>query len=296
MSTTRQFNVILNKNNAAFRMHFRLSAGLRSLTDLVIAMHLPVGLSLAAIYGMVERTLGQRPDERYVLFLILAGAGGYTALRLYHLQVQRDCLRRLYRKYFLYFLIYLGLLGMAALFAGLPYLRRYPHRWIWPVILFVFYNLKSGIKWLSWREIGWLKVLIVAFVWAWLTVVLPAGSLDTARRMLFWAVWLWVLLLIIPFDMRDVLWDDQSLRTLPRLFKEKTPWAAAVLSLAAIFLTVFMPASLLCRLSWWAGISATFGAILLSRRQRGFYFTALGVESIPFWTALLMYLLCGTGM
>ena len=67
-----------------------------------------------------------------------------------------------------------------------------------------------------------LKIFLVALVWAGATVVLPTlGSshpvtwdvwVETAQRFFF------VLALLIPFEIRDLKYDDPELRTLPQRF------------------------------------------------------------------------------
>jgi hypothetical protein len=72
----------------------------------------------------------------------------------------------------------------------------------------------------NFRSFSGLKILIVAAVWAGTTVVLPAISeletiswnvkVETAQRFLF------VLILLVPFEIRDLKYDSPSLKTLPQ--------------------------------------------------------------------------------
>lgn len=72
----------------------------------------------------------------------------------------------------------------------------------------------------NFRSFSGLKILIVAAVWAGTTVVLPAFSaletiswnvkVETAQRFLF------VLILLVPFEIRDLKYDSASLKTLPQ--------------------------------------------------------------------------------
>ena len=70
------------------------------------------------------------------------------------------------------------------------------------------------------REVSYLKIIVVAFVWAGFTVLIPlidAGvSLDLNIVMLFLQRFLIVVALILPFDIRDVKYDAISLQTIPK--------------------------------------------------------------------------------
>jgi len=72
----------------------------------------------------------------------------------------------------------------------------------------------------NFRSLSGLKILLVATVWAGTTVVLPAISqletiswnvkIETLQRFLF------VLILLVPFEIRDLKYDSATLRTLPQ--------------------------------------------------------------------------------
>jgi len=76
------------------------------------------------------------------------------------------------------------------------------------------------------RDLGWTKVILIGWSWAWLTAFLPAYYFDHesllvsiilgVERMLF------IIAITIPFDIRDVLIDESvSLNTMPLLFGMK---------------------------------------------------------------------------
>lgn len=72
----------------------------------------------------------------------------------------------------------------------------------------------------NFRSFSGLKILIVATVWAGTTVILPAISqldtiswnvkVETVQRFLF------VLILLVPFEIRDLKYDNAALKTLPQ--------------------------------------------------------------------------------
>src|SRR5690606_35154402 len=94
------------------------------------------------------------------------------------------------------------------------------------------------------RGLGGLKIFVVALVWAGTTVVLPVVSayksvdldvwIEAAQRFIL------VLLLMVPFEIRDLEYDDPELRTLPQrygIFNTKIMgWAGTLLFFFLTFL------------------------------------------------------------
>ncbi|WP_299321163.1 hypothetical protein [uncultured Maribacter sp.] len=96
----------------------------------------------------------------------------------------------------------------------------------------------------NFRSFSGLKILIVAVVWAGTTVVLPVISkleivswnvkVETVQRFLF------VLVLLVPFEIRDLKYDSVTLKTLPQRVGVKGTkmigYSWAILFYAATFL------------------------------------------------------------
>ena len=257
-----------------------------------VLWHWPVGLSLVSIYWLGCRWAGHSFSLAYAIFLFGAGAAGYTWMRLYHLRQQRPTVRRFYRKYFiitLLFAIIFSAIALMMLFQSPIHYRLL----LVPALFSLFYNLKTGNKWLSWREWGAIKIFIVALVWAALTVYIPAGGRGKYTLPLTAMVAIWVLMLIIPFDIRDLSLDDESLKTLPRIFKQKTLTAGWILYFLFLLLLWAIPYGNCMRILLAGGgllsLLAIYGASYYDDR---FLYTALGVESIPVLTALAAWLIC----
>lgn len=70
------------------------------------------------------------------------------------------------------------------------------------------------------REIGYLKIVVVAIVWAGFTVLIPLVDADqqiTLKAVLLMIQrFLLVIVLILPFEIRDVKFDAISLQTIPK--------------------------------------------------------------------------------
>jgi len=84
-------------------------------------------------------------------------------------------------------------------------------------ILYVVPVIKGGKRI---RDIHYLKIFLIALVWAWITVYLPAKSLHLHHQLstylLFLERFFFIFAITLPFDVRDLLLDDaQAVKTLP---------------------------------------------------------------------------------
>lgn len=137
------------------------------------------------------------------------------------------------------------------------------------------------------RNLGGFKIYIVALVWVGFTVLLPAMGADIP---LHWDIWIlflqrfiFVVVLILPFEIRDLQWDDTSLRTLPQMYGvKKTQRIGIVLTMIFFFLTFLRDAiyqyEILLRLIL-CGIMIF--VLLSSKKMQPRYFVSFWVEGIP---------------
>ena len=145
------------------------------------------------------------------------------------------------------------------------------------------------------RDIAGLKVFVIAFIWAGVTVFFPVANADLPfeKDMLleFFQRFLFVLILILPFEIRDLKYDSAILKTIPqRLGVEKTRQLGYLL----IFLWVGMEflkgistggsrAAIVCA-AVFTGL-----AIFRSNEDQPRYFSSFWVEGIPMlWFLLLL--------
>lgn len=152
------------------------------------------------------------------------------------------------------------------------------------------------------RNHGFLKVFIVAFIWTSFTFLAPIlieYGLEFAQQHTF--IWDWILLyiqrfilvviLMIPFELRDMQQDQLYSRTIPQYFGiSNTKWLGALLAMVWLILTfvreryVFVEVS--SRFVIWLVLLLIVG--LSSTRQRP-YFASFWVEAVPmlFWLILI---------
>lgn len=147
------------------------------------------------------------------------------------------------------------------------------------------------------RNVSGLKVYVIALVWAGVTVLIPLINndrlLDTTVIWAFVQRFLLVLALMLPFEIRDMQFDSIKLATIPQKIGIKnTKIMGVILAVLFLGLEFFMPQKPLIKLVIQFGITMLLiMSILLSRKNRGKYYSGFWVEGIPVLWLLLTLLL-----
>ncbi|MDA0178505.1 hypothetical protein C7H62_1636 [Mesoflavibacter sp. HG96] len=145
------------------------------------------------------------------------------------------------------------------------------------------------------RQISGLKVYIIAAVWAFTTVVLPALNNHQELTSKVWITvlqnFVFVLALMIPFEIRDLKFDSIKLATIPQqIGVKKTKILGVLLLLIFLGLNVFKEEIITIYL--YKEIIMTFILmlfILFSTKYRNTYYTSFWVEALPiFWLILML--------
>ncbi|WP_324023699.1 hypothetical protein QSV08_12655 [Maribacter sp. BPC-D8] len=147
----------------------------------------------------------------------------------------------------------------------------------------------------NFRSFSGLKILIVAAVWAGATVILPAISVlddiswnvkvEALQRFLF------VLILLVPFEIRDLKYDSATLKTLPQRVGVKGAkmigYGWAILFYAATFLkTDLDTAHIIVKTILFLVLILMIFKTKLDQKK---YFSSFWVEAIPlFWWLLFI--------
>lgn len=145
------------------------------------------------------------------------------------------------------------------------------------------------------RSIGGLKVYAIALVWAGVTVFLPLvnNDYDISFDVVIMAIqrYLFVIVLILPFDIRDLQYDNLKLSTIPQRIGVKKTKFIGVLLLLVMFFLEFLKDELLTNqiISLLIVVFVTMVFMIFSSEERGKYYSAFWVEGLPiFWLALVM--------
>lgn len=160
-------------------------------------------------------------------------------------------------------------------------------------VLTLLYAIPLKRKWKNFRSIPGMKLILIALVLILTTVLMPAfyvkTNFDSTVLILCLLRFLWVIVLILPFEIRDIQEDAISLGTIPQklgVFKSKVfgTILLGILTFAEIFFNSIFQISL------WVVLTIVFltgFTLWYSSEKQPFYFTAFWVEAIPlFWLFL----------
>lgn len=144
------------------------------------------------------------------------------------------------------------------------------------------------------RQISGLKVYIIAAVWAFTTVVLPILNNNQELETKVWITvlqnFVFVLALMIPFEIRDLKYDSIKLATIPQqIGVKKTKILGVLLLLFFLGLNVFKEEILIHFL--YKEVIVAFVLmlfILFSTKNRNKYYASFWVEALPILWLLLM--------
>ena len=157
--------------------------------------------------------------------------------------------------------------------------------------------IKIGQNVFTFRNFPSIKIFSIAVAWAGMTVFFPAAEnnepFSSNLFLMFLQQFLFVIVWTIPFDIRDVTFDEIDLKTIPQLIGIfKTKVLATSILVANLFLEnfvsniqsdnyiVFIIISVLLLISVW-----------LAAEKRNRMYTAFWVESIPIIWLVLIFLL-----
>ena len=164
------------------------------------------------------------------------------------------------------------------------------------VILAFLYVVPAISRERNFRSLKGAKIYIVGITWSVSTVVLPllnnevAISTDAYLELL--QRFVFIIVLMIPFEIRDLKTDEDWLRTLPQVLGVK-----GVKILGIILIVAFCGLSYLMKdmssKSHLIEIIISFlllFAVLFSKKEQASYYSSFFVESISIvWWSLLIY-------
>ncbi|MCK0156174.1 hypothetical protein MWU65_03225 [Cellulophaga sp. F20128] len=170
------------------------------------------------------------------------------------------------------------------------------------LVFIAFYALPVLPNARNLRSFGGLKIFMVAIVWAGTTVILPVLSSD--MHVITWDVWIEsfqrfiiVLVLLVPFEIRDLAFDAPELHTLPQKFGVSNTKTVASLCVLVLFFSTFLKEEVTKLDSIAKGILFLALGVLMyfTRRVQSKYFASFWIEAIPiFWLGIVYVLVALT--
>ena len=237
-------------------------------------------------------------------FVFFSTLFAYNFMRLVRVQpmlMEGDSIRhKNIFKYRVFLWVFCGLSGVLAfLFFGKVY------EFIFYPLLFmgfisVAYSLpvyKKEGSWLRLRDLPSIKIVLIAFVWAVVTSLMPMqisgvaiNCLKVVERFLF------VFAITIPFDIRDLRFDSVNLHTIPQVFGIKNARYIGVVSLVFAEGILFYEYFFLGYYSLFSALAIflvyELSALLVYKSHPDMHerYFSLGIEGTSILLGLLFYL------
>jgi hypothetical protein len=259
---------------------------LKRIFDFYLDASIHVAFAIYALLQITFRTLNISYDYHLSFFIFFGSISCYNFIKYgveaekyilvanqYHKGIQflsfiTLCFA-LYHGYFLNFEVWAGVAGL--------------------IFLTGLYALPVLPKSKNLRSWGGLKIFVVALVWAGATVLLPVLSahqitwdigVETFQRFVL------ILILLIPFEIRDLAYDKVELRTLPQRYGVTKTKILGGFATLVFFFSTFLIDELCSEGLVLKGILfLILGSMIFStKRNQSKYFASFWVESIPiFW-------------
>ncbi len=271
--------------------------------DFLVFSNLYVATSVAAL-TQISLMFRKTQNWPLILFVFSATIFVYNFIRLIRIDKQFLILsserhKQIFENKWLLWVLSIGSLLLAAF--GFYFI--YHHIFAWVLILScisLFYaipviRLDGNLFML--REIPFLKLFLISFVWAFVTEGLVSLIVDDHFNIImFFERLFFIAAITIPFDIRDLSYDSKKIQTLPIVYGEnKAKWIAIVFVLLA---------ELLCFYQYWFLQQHTFYTFLaiyivyetsifmIYRTQQGNnerFFTLI-IEGLPLLLLVMIYI------
>lgn len=279
-------------------MYFCFMALLKQIFNFYIDSSIHVALAVFALSWVTLLEFGIPYDEAVLYFIFFASITGYNfvkyfGLARFHHRSLTNWLK-LIQVFSLmcfigmcYFALKLELIslvvilgfGVVTFLYAIPFL---PNK--------ILYDKHKNL-----RNVSGLKVYIIALVWAGVTVVLPLLNnhvpLDTNVVVSGFQRFVFVTVLMFPFEIRDLNYDSLKLATIPQQIGIKNTKMVGVLLLMLFFLLEFLKPQLNVEhtVSLLITMFVTLMFLIFANRNQGRYYSSFWVEGIPLvWLLLLL--------
>lgn len=265
---------------------------LKRIFDFYLDASIHVALAVFCLVRLTGFILNKPIDNNLALFLFFGTIASYNFIK-YGLEAEKYILvaNRYHKNIQFFSLIALGFGTYHAYFLT-------KETWIGLGLLGVLtglYALPVLPKAKNFRSLGGFKVLPVALVWAGSTVILPILEVD---GYLNWDTWiealqrfLIVLVLILPFEIRDLQYDSLEHRTIPQRFGvENTKMIGIIWTILCFLMTFLKDDVQYFDLFIKTVICLTLALIIvLSGKKRSKYYASFWVEALPIFWILMAY-------
>lgn len=262
---------------------------LQNILDFIMSSSIWVAFSVCALVQITTINLKIDTDHTLSFFVFFSTVSGYNVIKYYELFYLKKASFRGFKlllgitviSMVLSFILFVNLKNSTQLFFLLP------------CVLAAFYVFPIFSKTL--RTLPRVKIYSIALCWSLVTVVLPVIQnndgfsavifAETVQRFLF------IVVLTLPFELRDLGEDEASLRTIPQRYGVVTTKKIGLgLLLGCFVIMLLKDTNTLLHFVIEAGVLFFTGVLLMmSKQKQSKYFSGFIVEGIPvFWFLLLL--------
>ncbi|TXE09801.1 hypothetical protein FUA26_09945 [Seonamhaeicola algicola] len=262
------------------------------------SVHVALSVCALALVTLIEFSIST--DIVLLLFLFFATISGYNFVKFFgiakfHHRRLANWLKAIQVFSFFCFvfmcyhgsqlpaqtLVYIACFGVVTFFYAIPFLPKH-----------LFVDNQQNL-----RSIGGLKVYLIALVWAGVTVLLPvinnAFSVTTTVVLTALQRYIYIIVLMLPFEIRDLQFDSVKLSTIPqKIGIKRTKIIGVLLLVLIVVLEVFKTEKqLIHTLVMLLILLITLLFLLFAKKQQTKYYSAFWVEGIPIlWGVILLFL------
>lgn len=271
--------------------YFYGMAVLRGIFNFYINSSIHVALAVCALTFITCSFLNLVPNLELFGFIFFATVTGYNF-------VKYAGTAKLHHAHFADSLWLIQVFSLLCLIIALVFALSLPLHTLLTCIplglLTLFYSVPIAPKGNNLRSFPTLKIFVIAAVWAGTTVYLPV--VDTGVRLDF-EIWLLilqrsllVLALILPFEIRDVVYDDRKIGTFPQMLGVRNTKIIGY-CLLAVYLSLGFFSPYISQREHGVTLALalmTAVAIYFAKAGKDHYYCAFWVEGIP----ILGWILC----
>jgi len=144
------------------------------------------------------------------------------------------------------------------------------------------------------RSVGGIKIYVIALVWSGVTAFLPLVDYDITISLdvIITAIqrFVFVIVLTLPFEIRDLKFDSIKLSTIPQKIGEKRTKVFGIILLILFYILEYFKAEESSnRIITLLITIITFLLLIGAKKNQGKYYSAFWVEGIPIlWLLLLL--------
>nr|WP_299033180.1 hypothetical protein [uncultured Tenacibaculum sp.] len=264
----------------------------KKVLDFYINSSIHVALTVFSLFRITELYFDFSYDESLGFFVFFATITGYNFVKyagvakLHHRSLTKN-------------------LRIIQIFSLICFLLMCYYAWLLPLRTLLFFvplgvlTFLYAVPFLSGfqknlRSIGYLKIVVVALVWAATTVLLPiyANEISFTTEVYLYVIqrFLLVIILILPFDIRDVQYDAISLQTIPKkIGLENTKKFGVVLLGVCLVLEFMISPNTQYRTAFLLVFSVLLILLMRARVNQSKHYSSFWVEAIPiFWLLFLL--------